>query len=100
MGVVADSVHLIVEVVSPGKRNQDRDRVKKRREYARAGIPIYVVIDDYDGQGAVTLFTGPRQDAADWGDIRRLPYGTEVVIPEGPAKGFVIGEAVTGPKRG
>ncbi|MFF6785009.1 Uma2 family endonuclease [Streptomyces sp. NPDC012510] len=40
MGVTADSVHLIVEVVSPGKRNQDRDRVKKRREYARAGIPV------------------------------------------------------------
>jgi Uma2 family endonuclease len=100
MGVVADSVHLIVEVVSPGKRNQDRDQVKKRREYARAAIPVYVIIDDYDGQGAVTLFTGPRPEAADWGDIRRIPYGTEVVIPEGPAKGFVIGEAITGAGRG
>ncbi|MFE7837937.1 Uma2 family endonuclease [Streptomyces sp. NPDC057474] len=99
MGVVADSVHLIVEVVSPGKRNQDRDRVKKRREYARAGIPVYVIIDGYDGEGAVTLFTRPRPDKADWEDVHRVPYGTEVVIPEGPAKGFVIGETVTGPKR-
>lgn len=39
MGVRADSVYLVVEVVSPGKRNQDRDRIRKRREYARAGIP-------------------------------------------------------------
>ncbi|MEV6593585.1 Uma2 family endonuclease [Streptomyces acidicola] len=99
MGVRADSVHLIVEVVSPGKRNQDRDRVRKRREYARASIPVYVIIDDYDGQGAVTLFTGPRPDAADWADIHRVPYGTEVVIPEGPAKGFAITEAITGPVR-
>ncbi|MFI1728832.1 Uma2 family endonuclease [Streptomyces acidicola] len=100
LGVDAAAVGLVVEVVSPGKRNQDRDRVRKRREYARAGIPVYVIIDDYDGQGAVTLFTGPRADAADWGDIHRAPYGTEVIIPEGPAKGFAITEAITGPARG
>jgi Uma2 family endonuclease len=100
MGVKADSVHLIVEVVSPGKRNKDRDRIRKRREYARAGIPVYVLIDDYDGQGAVTLFTRPDPDKADWEDIHRVPYGTDATIPEGPAKGFVIGEAITGARRG
>ncbi|WP_217210016.1 Uma2 family endonuclease [Streptomyces sp. AC550_RSS872] len=100
MGVRAGAVKLVIEVVSPGKANQDRDRIRKRREYARAGIPAYLLIDDYDGQGAVTLFTNPRPDKADWEDIHRVPYGTEVTIPEGPAKGFVIGEAITGPKRG
>jgi len=100
LGIKASVVSLVIEVVSPGKTNQDRDRIRKRREYARAGIPMYVLIDDYDGQGAVTLFTGPRPDKADWEDIHRVPYGTEVTIPEGPAKGFVIGEAITGPKRG
>ncbi|WP_234046657.1 Uma2 family endonuclease [Streptomyces adelaidensis] len=100
LGIKAHTVSLVVEVVSPGRSNQDRDRVRKRREYARAGIPVYVIIDDYDGQGAVTLFTGPRPDKADWEDIHRVPYGTDVTIPEGPAKGFVIGEAITGPKRG
>ena len=99
LGVEAKALHLVVEVVSPGKRNQDRDRVRKRREYARADIPVYVLIDDYDGQGSVTLFTGPRPDKADWEDIHRVPYGTDVTIPEGPAKGFVIGEAITGPRR-
>ncbi|KUL45068.1 hypothetical protein [Streptomyces regalis] len=73
---------------------------RKRREYARAGIPMYILIDDYDGQGTVTLFTGPRPDKADWEDIHRVPYGTDVTVPEGPAEGFVIGEAITGPKRG
>ncbi|WP_217242844.1 Uma2 family endonuclease [Streptomyces sp. AC555_RSS877] len=100
LGVQAKALHLVVEVVSPGRRNQDRDRVRKRREYARAGIPVYVLIDDYDGQGAVTLFTGPRPDKADWEDIQRVPYGTDVTVSEGPAKGFVIGEAITGPRRG
>ncbi|MFE7837933.1 Uma2 family endonuclease [Streptomyces sp. NPDC057474] len=100
LGIKAQAVSLVVDVVSPGRSNQDRDRVRKRREHARASIPAYVIIDDYDGQGTVTLFTGPRPDKADWDDIHRVPYGTEVVIPEGPAKGFVIGEAITGSKRG
>ncbi|OLZ71385.1 hypothetical protein AV521_10505 [Streptomyces sp. IMTB 2501] len=99
LGVAASAVSLVVEVASPGHRNLERDRMRKRREYARAGIPVYVLIDDYDGQGAVTLFTVPRPDKADWEDIHRVPYGTEITIPEGPAKGFVIGEAITGPKR-
>ncbi|MET9965526.1 Uma2 family endonuclease [Streptomyces sp. NPDC006356] len=100
LGIKASAISLVVEVVSPGKANQDRDRIRKRREYARAGIPIYILIDDYDGQGAVTLFTGPRPDKADWEDIHRVPYGTDLTIPEGPAKGFVIGAAITGLKRG
>jgi len=28
-----------------------------------------------------------------------VPDGTDAVIPEGPVKGFVIGEDVTGPER-
>ncbi|MFF3502417.1 Uma2 family endonuclease [Streptomyces sp. NPDC003247] len=100
LGLTAAGVRAVFEVTSPGKRSLERDRVRKRREYARAGIPVYVLVDDYDGQGAVTLFTGPRPDEADWEDVHRVPYGTEVTVPEGPAKGFVIGEAITGPKRG
>ncbi|MEU5314768.1 Uma2 family endonuclease [Streptomyces sp. NPDC021562] len=99
LGVAASAVALIAEVVSPGKRNQDRDRVRKRREYARAGIPVYVIIDDYDSHGTVTVLTEPDPDKADWVGVHRVPYGTEVTVPEGPAKGFVIGEAITGPKR-
>ncbi|MFE2066065.1 Uma2 family endonuclease [Streptomyces sp. NPDC059467] len=100
LGVAASAVSLIAEVVSPGKRNQDRDRVRKRREYARAGIPVYVIIDDFDSHGTVTVLTEPEPDKADWVGVHRVPYGTEITIPEGPAKGFVIGETITGPKRG
>ena len=100
LGVTAAAVRLVVEVVSPGKRNQDRDRMKKRREYARAGIPVYVIIDDYDAEGTVTVLTEPQPEKADWVGVHRVPYGTEVTIPEGPAKGFTITEAITGPRRG
>lgn len=99
IGVVASAVRLVAEVVSQGERHQERDRVRKRREYARAGIPVYVIIDDYDSQGTVTVLTEPQPEKADWVGVHRVPYGTDVTIPEGPAKGFVIGETVTGPKR-
>ncbi|MFJ2828906.1 Uma2 family endonuclease [Streptomyces sp. NPDC087263] len=97
IGVVAPAVRLVAEVVSGGRCHQDR--VCKRREYARAGIPVYVIVDDYDNQGTVTVLTEPQPEKADWVGVHRVPYGTEVTIPEGPAKGFVIGETITGPKR-
>ncbi|WP_343242852.1 Uma2 family endonuclease [Streptomyces sp. SID12501] len=99
LGINASAVHVVIEVVSPGKRNQDRDRVRKRREYARAGIPVYVIIDDYDNRGTVSILTVPVPEHARYEDEHRVPYGTEALVPEGPAKGFVIGEAITGPKR-
>ncbi|MEV5318701.1 Uma2 family endonuclease [Streptomyces sp. NPDC052687] len=99
LGIKSSAVQVIVEVVSPGKRHQDRDRIRKRREYARAGIPLYLLIDDYGGQGAVTVSTRPRADKADWEDIHRVPYGTDITVREGPAKGFVVGEAITGAPR-
>ncbi|MGW6060583.1 Uma2 family endonuclease [Streptomyces sp. NPDC055189] len=100
VGVKASGVNLVVEVVSPGHECRRRDRARKRREYARAGIPVYVIIDDHDGEGTVTVLTEPQPEKADWVGVHRVPYGTEVAIPEGPAKGFTIGEAITGARRG
>ena len=36
---------LVVEVVSPGKVNEDRDYRYKRSEYAARGIPEYWIVD-------------------------------------------------------
>ncbi|WP_008318101.1 Uma2 family endonuclease [Leptolyngbya sp. PCC 6406] len=36
---------LVVEVVSPGKENEDRDYRYKRSEYAARGIPEYWIVD-------------------------------------------------------
>jgi Uma2 family endonuclease len=36
---------LIVEVVSPGKTNRDRDYIRKRAQYAAIGVPEYWLVD-------------------------------------------------------
>lgn len=36
---------LVAEVVSPGKKNRDRDYIAKRKQYAACGIPEYWLID-------------------------------------------------------
>lgn len=36
---------VVVEVVSPGKKNRDRDLLEKRKQYAERGIPEYWLID-------------------------------------------------------
>jgi len=41
----AEIVRVVVEVVSPGREAQNRDRRDKRRWYAEAGIPVYVLVD-------------------------------------------------------
>ncbi|WP_307841455.1 Uma2 family endonuclease [Streptomyces endocoffeicus] len=97
LGVDASGVQAVFEVVSPGREAQARDRKRKRRAYARAGIPLYVLIDDFDGDGTVVILMAPDPDKAVYADEHRVPYGTDAVIPDGPAKGFVIGEAIVRP---
>lgn len=46
---------LVVEVVSPGKVNEDRDYRYKRSEYAARGIPEYWIVDP--AKATVTVLT-------------------------------------------
>lgn len=46
---------LVVEVVSPGKINEDRDYRYKRSEYAARGIPEYWIVDP--AKAKVTVLT-------------------------------------------
>jgi Uma2 family endonuclease len=46
---------LVVEVVSPGKKNEDRDYRYKRSEYAARGIPEYWIVDP--DKAKVTVLT-------------------------------------------
>ncbi len=46
---------LIVEVVSPGKPNEERDYRYKRSEYAARGVPEYWVI--HPDESKITVFT-------------------------------------------
>ncbi|MET9396194.1 hypothetical protein [Kitasatospora sp. NPDC002965] len=58
------------------------------------------IVDDFDDGGAVTVLTGPDSGRGAYACSVRTPYGEGAVIPEGPAKGFVIGPDVTGARRG
>ncbi len=57
---------------------------------------MYLIIDDHDGQGSVRVLSDPAPDHARYESEVRLPYGSAATIPEGPAKGFVVGEDITG----
>ncbi|MFD7413372.1 Uma2 family endonuclease [Kitasatospora purpeofusca] len=100
LGVLASGVVLVVETVSPGSESRRRDLVLKHRAYATAGIPVYVIIDDYDDGGAVTVLSGPDPERGAYASSVRTPYGEDAVVPEGPAKGFAIGPGITGERRG
>lgn len=74
----ASAALLVVEIVSP--TGQEVDRVVKRKEYARAEIPLYVLIDAYDGAGTVTHFSNPREGEYD--TSRRTTFGEDVLLPK------------------
>ena len=53
---------LVVEVVSPGSVRTDR--VAKRREYAAAGIPNYLIVDVRGESPTLTLYDALLTDPA------------------------------------
>ena len=70
-----EGVALVVEVTSshPG-----RDRVGKRHGYARAGIPLYLLVDREERK--VTLFATPEGD--DYHSVNWAPFGQTVALPK------------------
>lgn len=60
--VEAGDVVLVAEVVSP--TSVERDLVTKRREYAQAGIPAYLVVDLRAHPGVLTLYELGDADGA------------------------------------
>lgn len=77
--MAASEALLVVEITSKG--NARDDRTKKYRAYARAGVPMYLLIDRFDTRGAMaTLFTEPNED----GTYKRsdpVPFGKPLVMP-------------------
>ncbi|MFF8940934.1 hypothetical protein ACF1A5_01420 [Streptomyces sp. NPDC014864] len=53
-----------------------------------------VIVDDFDDEGAVVVLTSPDAKKAKYTGEHRVPYGTDAVIPEGPAKGFAVGKGI------
>lgn len=82
--LLADGLLLVVEVVSPSSRRQDR--VAKPHAYAQGRIPLYLLVDQIAEPAAVTLFSDPADDGyracrpASAGTILRLPepFGIDI----------------------
>jgi Uma2 family endonuclease len=52
----ASDILLVAEVISPRSGSEQVDRVRKVREYARAGIPVYWIVD-LEPEAKVTILT-------------------------------------------
>ncbi|MBT2384097.1 Uma2 family endonuclease [Streptomyces sp. ISL-11] len=67
-------VAMVVEVTST---RADVDRIAKRHCYARAGIPLYLLVDRE--QGTVTLHSDPSGE--DFGDAHSTAFGKSLPLP-------------------
>ncbi|GAA1817880.1 Uma2 family endonuclease [Actinomadura chokoriensis] len=87
-----DGVVMVVEVTSGRPRDRkgaERDRGPKRRGYAAADIPQYLLIDRLDGKA--TIFSEPR--GGDYAHSASAALGDDLAIPEPlegvlPTRGF------------
>ncbi|WP_200842321.1 Uma2 family endonuclease [Actinomadura sp. K4S16] len=75
MRVEPEGIAMVVEVTSSRPEN---DREGKRYGYARAGIPLYLLIDRDERK--VLLFSGP--DGGDYAHIDQVQFGKPLPLPE------------------
>lgn len=87
--VPVQRARLIAEIPSHG--SAEIDRTTKRRGYAHAGVPQYLLIDRFDEDGpAVTLFTDPVD--GHYRHLVRIPFGEKIRLPEPFALDLDTGE--------
>ncbi|GAA2413374.1 hypothetical protein GCM10010191_23880 [Actinomadura vinacea] len=75
-----DGVVMVLEVTSKdgwNRKGAERDRGPKRRGYAAAEIPLYLLVDRLDGK--VTIFSEPRGD--DYTHSASVVLGEDLAIP-------------------
>ncbi|MEU6326374.1 Uma2 family endonuclease [Streptomyces sp. NPDC047049] len=70
----SDGVAMVVEVTSS---KPHKDRVAKRHGYARAGIPLYLLVDR--SKATITLFSDPSGD--DYVGHNTAPLGKPLPLP-------------------
>jgi len=79
-GPSPSEVKLVVEVASPNEYARVRDRGRKYAAYARAGLPLYLLIDRYDHDGIATLYSNPYTDI--YLDAHKAPFGETLTLPK------------------
>jgi len=71
---------LVVEVVSPGKANRERDYIAKREQYAARGIPEYWIADP-DDEVVIVL----QLQAGTYVEVGRFQGNERILSPTFPA---------------
>jgi Uma2 family endonuclease len=75
--VEASAAELIVEVTS--KSNASNDRIAKAAGYARAGVPLYLLVDRWAPAGpTITLYGEPTGDV--YRPLQTVKFGDELVL--------------------
>jgi Uma2 family endonuclease len=74
-----EGADLVVEVVSEGEENRERDLVTKRQEYAKAGISEYWIVDPQEKQITVLALEG--QSYREHGVFGAGAVATSVLLP-------------------
>ncbi|KAB7848318.1 Uma2 family endonuclease [Streptomyces mobaraensis] len=69
-----EGVAMVAEVTSS---KPERDRIAKRHCYARAGIPLYLLVDR--DESTVTLFAEPAKE--DYTEVHSVPFGKSLPLP-------------------
>ncbi|MFC0866227.1 Uma2 family endonuclease [Sphaerimonospora cavernae] len=79
MSIKGHSALLVAEVCSPGTRSVDWE--EKPLDYARAGVPLYLIVDPLAEPRTVVLLSDPLPDLTP--DDDREPYRQIVMAEEG-----------------
>jgi Uma2 family endonuclease len=76
--VHASEAELVVEVTS--RSNANHDRIKKTRGYAKAGVPLYLLLDPWhSGRPTATLYGEPENGT--YRVLDSVEYGEEMSLP-------------------
>ncbi|MGW1839870.1 Uma2 family endonuclease [Streptomyces sp. BBFR2] len=76
--VPAGAAELVVEITS--KANASHDRIAKAAGYARAGVPLYLLVDRWaPGGPTITLYGEPGGDV--YRVLQAVKFGDELALP-------------------
>ncbi len=76
----ATDVLWVLEIVSPGQLNRDRDLIEKRRDYAQARIPEYWIVDP--AEETVTVLSLDAESYRIYGQFQRGSIAASPLFPE------------------
>jgi Uma2 family endonuclease len=75
-----EGADLIIEIVSPGAENRQRDPDDKRNDYASGGIPEYWLVDPETRTITVLMLSGEEYRVH--GEFRTGATATSLVVPQ------------------